>query len=1000
MLNNFDMKHFNNFIGGLGTTGVPDFSDFAATPLTTSLDTFTYRTNATLPTDWEFVCCTLNGRLLCYTYVLCDEDGFPILDSDYDEQINYVYIPIVPDYMTGHLSVRQDMAIIVPEKLYADCEELGWDYPIARGVDWILTNYLIFQVYDEPPYIRYAQTRQMSRAFMDYDMYYLYSEARTLSWSGKVGSVYVGPAIDPISNVRWGSQAGGEGGALPASLGTIQPYEVDTRIMESCYSTLPNIGDWIMIEDYLIRRPIAPINDYRTIIINAKPLIPLEFNLYPIAMESSGLGNVFPTYGIGHSTTRRMVQVAAIGNELWARGLMHFGRAYILPAVIGDDEEELSYFLYISNSSNCVSPFSQWEDQSIDENNDWLKLAIAPLKIKEEPKEETPDKEGEDDPDKEEDEEDAKKPVERAIAVGFLSENGDPLNGSFCTIPKEGKILVPNDPEGGVRGRWMNPIEYRTPIEGEDLYLTEDIKSCTLYDASSKLGLTFHEVGMMFLGGKSDGSDIEAVDDYTCATLPTWVSPSVNFEDSTETQIESFNTDYVISSDDNNHYMTEIPCSMHRTILPKMELPICFGALQKHKEVELTEKDKEKWRKENPDKDEKDMPKTKIVDAEKIQFGFGMDEVLAQKEGVEGLIPVTNIKVMEYNAPDDAQTSNQIAWEDVYRNPFSIRMLKSADGSAVGGWMAGGFTELEPKSGWGTWTRATYVQPRYPMLFKRVSKSHIEFAFIDPETGNINPRAVYFTLEGRDPSVVAFPVLKDNEDFLIEYAEYPGQSRLEHKYISTGITLPSYLEGWNFVDRFAGSGTGDHWNAKYNLWAELGSCFWNFPALNYYGDDEDIATNYDHRLCLEITEQRTQTWLFYKSSAFGSADPLWGMWKERVNSKILPHCGAGQPAPRKCFFTYGADLHDSYDGLPRYNKGLYIFTASAGDYIPCNNDISDTNWYNLTSPWLESHLYIIRADYDPTVFDIDEEMLKSKTYYEKDDYDDEGGDTENAENEN
>ena len=193
------------------------------------------------------------------------------------------------------------------------------------GLDWVLTNSNIFMVSDEAPYINRAN-------LFDANMpdTFLYSLLR-------VGSVK-NSGIDPSTGEAWGKRNdnGNSEGTGYFSKDTHLLYPPGTHYMEHCYSLLPAVGDWQIVENFLIRRPNNPLSSSYNSMKNLRPLIPLEFN------GSS------PAYGTGYNFDHRGIQLFHCNSEIWGRGASHIGKVCILPAVFDTDGTVLEYYLYIS----------------------------------------------------------------------------------------------------------------------------------------------------------------------------------------------------------------------------------------------------------------------------------------------------------------------------------------------------------------------------------------------------------------------------------------------------------------------------------------------------------------------------------------------------------------------------------------------------------------------------------------------------------------------------
>lgn len=185
---------------------------------------------------------------------------------------------------------------------------------IARGVDWLLTDTTIVQASDNEPYVFTANI------FNDSETNFLYSVLRSKEFAS---------GIDPITKQAWG---------LSETNGNSEGYGYFNRsaLLQSVskhYSLLPAVGDWHIIKNFLVRKVDNPLTDAHNSMLNIRPLIPLEFN-----------GST-PAYGCGFDND---IFITCYNGELWARGLHHIGRCYILPAVFDESGNPQEFYLYIS----------------------------------------------------------------------------------------------------------------------------------------------------------------------------------------------------------------------------------------------------------------------------------------------------------------------------------------------------------------------------------------------------------------------------------------------------------------------------------------------------------------------------------------------------------------------------------------------------------------------------------------------------------------------------
>ena len=214
---------------------------------------------------------------------------------------------------------------------------------IGRGIDWILTKDKIIQAIDNRPYIFTADL------FTDTEDVFFYSNLRTwnIAISGVQGSRIfpIGSGIDLFTNDAWG---------LNADNGNTEGYGYFNRtaflnIVKKQYSFLPAIGDWNIVNNFLVRRYIEEewTDEYNSMSY-LRPLIPLEF-------YSNNGDYQYPCYGLGYEND---VRLTYYDGNIWGRGLACIGKCYILPAVFNEDGTPKEFYLYISPDF-LVSPYRQ-----------------------------------------------------------------------------------------------------------------------------------------------------------------------------------------------------------------------------------------------------------------------------------------------------------------------------------------------------------------------------------------------------------------------------------------------------------------------------------------------------------------------------------------------------------------------------------------------------------------------------------------------------------------
>ena len=277
---------------------------------------------------------------------------------------------------------------------------------IIRGLDWILTDKSIYLATDEEPYIFSSNLQEETNA-----QRVLYSVLRSsvLSEVPRNFTVTAGSGIDPFTIAAWGMNEdnGNSEGWGFFNKDNFLLYPEGSHNMEQCYSLLPKVGDWQIVENFLIRRPDNPLENQPQL----APLIPLEFNGYLLSRSVT-----YPTYGTGYNLNHRGIQLFIHDGELWARGLMHIGKVSILPAVFHEDGTIKDYYLYIS-PEYILSPYNQRTNPNMDANNDWLKLNFISTKDNE--------------------------------LLGFMSEQ----NNGLCSVSSDKRVFHPDNNE------WVNAVD-------------------------------------------------------------------------------------------------------------------------------------------------------------------------------------------------------------------------------------------------------------------------------------------------------------------------------------------------------------------------------------------------------------------------------------------------------------------------------------------------------------------------------------------------------------
>ena len=281
------------------------------------------------------------------------------------------------DAMLGFLALRWNNDTLKLEA--ATTEVLKSETILARGIDWIITNKTIIIASSQNPYIFTAPLydTKISKSFL-----YSYIRANVAN-------------KDPFTNEAWGKSYsnGNSEGLGYFSKNTHLLYTPNSHSMDQCYSLLPPVGDWQIIENFLVRRPNSQLEKSYNHMLNLRPLIPLE------------IYRASPYYGTGYNLGHLGIQIIPHNGQLWGRGYYNIGRVFILPAMIDENGEILEFYLYITSSYSC-------HPSSTSINNDWYKTKIFSL-------------------------------GEQSI-YGFLSDEQPLLSASSCFAVKSAKIFMPN----------------------------------------------------------------------------------------------------------------------------------------------------------------------------------------------------------------------------------------------------------------------------------------------------------------------------------------------------------------------------------------------------------------------------------------------------------------------------------------------------------------------------------------------------------------------------
>ena len=876
----------NLFSGGLGKTRKPGGAPFMTIPHTRTVGPPNYVLEDTAISG-KYLCCSLNGLLWMYKVKTTEDELLYVVALFWDKEAGCLRLP--PDGISRVFLGSSNMNVQDNEPP---------NTPVARGIDWILTARFVFQSIPEPPYIAFANT--MTHAGIITDMHapkglcFHYSLFRGFMINNfHIQGNRIGGGIDPFTHNYFGMDAPSAGngrGYFSFGTGGLSLYPlhaqqgpsgyIPTREMESCYSTLQAVGDWNIVEDFLVRRPQNPLPPKvdKRVFRQAVPLMPLEFNWYIDLSASSGTDIVsYPTFGTGYSATRRGVQLAAFQNALWGRGLSYIGRAFILPQIVGPDGEFEGGWLLITNSHNCIGPYNQFYNSNLDETVLWMSLGCALLK-------------------------DNKHSPESQLA-GFLSEKESPMQGPICRTPKRGDILLPDDPEGGLHGQWKQPRQ-------------NDTGGVTI-DQSSGLALAVGEKGVSFFSGDTEKKNIRTDDDYECCGLWAWFSPGGHFE--------SVDVDAVVSSFDDGLLVTNIDNFFARMQFPKCVLPLSWGSFEK-----------------------KDANGNI---SGRVRLSIREEAVVIQDPNTGEESDGVRLGVYEHPIPaDTTQPPVSIPWENVFRSPVSLRMLRHEEANDV----ARDFK-----------LKFFPALPCVPVLIRSYDDSTINFVWVNPDTAEFVPAEVRLELEPGE-SVNRFPAPGPQGVLGVEIIGGGNGSR----FVAID-DVPSWLsdnDAWRLVDFPNG------YIEQQTLDRVPGFCLRPYIAMRpdirtFESSDWDLSwhpgfASYCFLHGFETSSRMDMAW---RHPSFSNYQPNYvaGVVQDLPASMV--------EMDLRQVVHFGAAGTPNYLGQTKYRKNFALWENKAGEMIPMRTGADGGRWS-------ANRLFFMRADLDNEVFDFDAEMRRSRHF--------------------
>lgn len=507
------------FSGSAGKTKKLATSKFMTTPRTIDITGNAYDIGIWFEAPLRLLCCSLNGLLWLFG------DGTSIQ-----------CVPISWDKTAGKVIPRVSSAISKGRTIIAGV----LDEPIARGIDWIMTRKWMFRVLPEAPYIKENRhTMGYSTAVTNGRLVsYSVNRHKDVNYFTTSAGHETGGGIDPFTGLGYGFETVG---ATHAGLGiyglkhipVVSFYDTGTRVQENSNSALPTIGEYTIVDDFLIRTPddwvsfvpwyqtpnaVGAFPAYHASYWAAYPLIPLELNW-------SG-DDRYPAFGVGHGIIRRAVQLCAYDGKLYARGLLYMGQAFLMPAAFDERGDVAEYYLLITNSHGVKSPFNPLVSSTLDVNDPWMSLTPAILKdLNNNPE---------------------------GLLTGYRTKNGDPVSGGICLLPENGEVLLPD-------GTWQNPRP-------------DDVNKVA-FDPVSNTGLALGEKGAAFFCGDAATDSLASLADYTCNTMQSWLAPA--------DMVDSISEDTVASSFDNGAVITNINDYFSRYYLSRRLLPLTWGVFEK-----------------------------------------------------------------------------------------------------------------------------------------------------------------------------------------------------------------------------------------------------------------------------------------------------------------------------------------------------------------------------------------------------------------------------------
>ena len=435
------------FVGELGKANMPLASRFMTVPTTVAVEpgNIGYETGLELDEGEEILGCSLNGTILV---------------TKNENRVRLYFFVFVPT---------------IGQLLYAGKDYWGWAYEsagisvpnelIARGIDWVMTNWFLYLMPDANAYDYRQVNLGLPSSYISRKPFILHTPHRNRAFAkgipGGGYDLFTGVLSDGIIPFS-------DSSSIPTNAHKMQGHGGD--MLCDWPQTVARVGEYVITDGFVIdlAQPDSA-NDYNSLTTYhayyscQRPLTPLEFHEGRTPDEGGT-----PVYAPD-------VRVASAKGKLYARGLLTMGEACLIPAAFGEAGYATEYFLYIANSHGYQGPYSPFSNTVLQEDVVWENTQPILLKDVNDP--------------------------EQSFLAGLVTALGSPTYRSICALPTREGILLPNGERHGI---------------GQDVF----------YDPTSRTGLMLDDVGAFFFAGDMANNTIAALDDYRCATMADWLAPA------------------------------------------------------------------------------------------------------------------------------------------------------------------------------------------------------------------------------------------------------------------------------------------------------------------------------------------------------------------------------------------------------------------------------------------------------------------------------------------